>query len=355
MLSPRFRAHLTRPAFHLPPDKEAVRERLRGKIESGEYPLEDVGCAVCGRSPFEVIAQRERYGLPYRVVICRDCGLVYVNPRMTVEATLQFYEREFRLLHGGHDEANLASAFAKTLARSRDIWSFVHDLVPVSGSVLEIGCGTGANLKSFLDAGCQVGGCDYGERYLEYGRSHGLTGLVQGGGEAFMPQYESGTDIVILSHVLEHFTDVGPELETVKRLLKPSGLLFVAVPGIRTIPQSNALGNLLAFWIISHNYHFSLTSLSNLLARYGFELVRGDERIFAVFRVRTTDRIHPVDSCYREDLNLLRRLEWRWRTWTLPQRFLWERRHLGIRRRLSTMARTPASLVRRIKAILGQQ
>ena len=125
---------------------------------------------------------------------------------MTAEATLRFYAEEFRLLHGGHDEINLASALAKTLARGREIYSFLHDLMPVRGVVLEIGCGTGANLKAFSAAGCRVGGCDYGERYLEYGRSHGLTGLVLGAGETFMPRYEGGADLVILgsSHECMH-------------------------------------------------------------------------------------------------------------------------------------------------------
>ena len=59
-----------------------VREKLNEKIRTNNILFEDVPC-LCGSNDSDLICSIDRYGLDQKTVICRDCGLIRSNPRMT--------------------------------------------------------------------------------------------------------------------------------------------------------------------------------------------------------------------------------------------------------------------------------
>jgi len=73
-----------------------MKKQIEKKIKEGIYLFENVPCCVCGGENFELLSEKDRYGLYVPVVICKDCGLIYTNPRMTQDAFNQFYELEYR-------------------------------------------------------------------------------------------------------------------------------------------------------------------------------------------------------------------------------------------------------------------
>ena len=42
-------------------------------------------------------------------------------------------------------------------------------------------------------------------------------------------------DIIIYSHVFEHILDLDKELDAIKSHLKPEGILYIEVPGIKYV------------------------------------------------------------------------------------------------------------------------
>ncbi len=56
------------------------------------YSFEGVSCCICEEKNFELLSKKDRYGLYTPVVICKECGLIQVNPRMTQESYNQFYD-----------------------------------------------------------------------------------------------------------------------------------------------------------------------------------------------------------------------------------------------------------------------
>ena len=60
------------------------------------YPFESVTCNLCGADDTKIIATRSAYGIPLNTVICNRCGLIYHNPRMTLEGFKKFYEHDYR-------------------------------------------------------------------------------------------------------------------------------------------------------------------------------------------------------------------------------------------------------------------
>ena len=55
--------------------------------------VEHVSCNLCGSDESSTVATRDKYKLPLKTVICRQCGLLYLNPRPTAAIYRKFYEQ----------------------------------------------------------------------------------------------------------------------------------------------------------------------------------------------------------------------------------------------------------------------
>ena len=67
-----------------------ISSKMRGTMLLAE--VEHVPCNLCGRDEFQPVATRDKYRLLLTSVICRGCGLLYLNPRPTAAAYRRFYE-----------------------------------------------------------------------------------------------------------------------------------------------------------------------------------------------------------------------------------------------------------------------
>tara|TARA_B110000046_G_C12983803_1_gene394646 strand:+ start:1282 stop:1692 length:411 start_codon:yes stop_codon:yes gene_type:complete len=72
------------------------------------------------------------------------------------------------------------------------------------------------------------------------------------------------------------------ELFEIKKRLKSNGTLFIAVPGILNL-KKNYFSDLNRYFQNAHTYNFTLLTLSNVLTKNGFSLIKGNENIEALF------------------------------------------------------------------------
>lgn len=116
-----------------------------------------------------------------------------------------------------------------------DKWIASTDAKPGSIKVLDAGCGDGINgsvLKKLLServVNCDIIGCDYNSLRVERARSQGYERIVQAD-LLQLPVEDNDFDLVLCSHVLEHIPQDEACLRELKRVLKPNGLLILAVP-----------------------------------------------------------------------------------------------------------------------------
>ena len=270
----------------------AVQERFRdavlAKLNAGDYALEEVLYCLCGSQDSVSVADRDRFGLPVGVVVCTACGLARTSPRLAQESLPRFYDEDYHGLHMGvPDPAASTSLFRP--GHGRVIYSLLEGSLPGRQlRVAEVGCGTGQVLREFIAAGARRGreitgmGCEFASAYVEAGRGAGTT-IRQGGPETLRD--DSPFDVVILSHVVEHFTDVPGELAQISQLVATDGLVYVEVPGILTIDAKAEYEYEFGQYLtLAHTYHFSLDTLVDAMDRAGFALVFGDEETRSVFR-----------------------------------------------------------------------
>ncbi len=261
----------------------SAKKQIEEKISQGEYEFETIICTICGGNDFQQISTKDRYGLYYPVVICKKCGLCFTNPRMNQSSYDQFYNIEYRSLYSSSGDAT-DLFFKNQYKHGRKICRLVSRYLPSSRTlkgliVLEVGCGAGGILKYFQEQGSCIYGVDLGEKYIDYGRTkHNLN--LTAGTIKDLPN-NIAPDLVIYSHVLEHVLDPTNELSQVRSILKDDGILYVEVPGINNLSAYEL--DFLRYLQNAHVFHFSLSSLTNLLSLNNFQLAWGNEKIKLYF------------------------------------------------------------------------
>jgi SAM-dependent methyltransferase len=140
--------------------------------------------------------------------------------------------------------------------------------------VFEIGFGSGALLKAFLDRGHSVGGIEKGMTELETEPAlKGRAALFYGSAEDLdLPAGKY--DLVQSIHVIEHVTDTHKMLEVARAALKDGGALYMLTP------DGDSLGLKLFrshWWNLEDPTHirfFSRRSMRTLLESAGFRDIR---------------------------------------------------------------------------------
>jgi SAM-dependent methyltransferase len=132
-------------------------------------------------------------------------------------------------------------------------------------AILDVGCGTGANLE-LLDEFGVAEGVDVSSDALEFCRQRGLQRVRQG--EAEKLPYENGTfDLVTGLDVVEHLDDDLAGLREMHRVLKPNGRILLFVPAFMFLwgVQDD---------ISNHRRRYTLNELKERVREAGFEVER---------------------------------------------------------------------------------
>jgi SAM-dependent methyltransferase len=132
--------------------------------------------------------------------------------------------------------------------------------MPLSGQVLDVGCGTGGTLKAFGRRGSwRLCGLELDKRNQEtLERIDGFETLYTCA-ISEVPQLFS---VITMVHSLEHFSDPVSALQQLRNKIMPGGRLFVQVP--------NAQANPFDYLVADHLIHFNPITLKILLHASGF-------------------------------------------------------------------------------------
>lgn len=116
------------------------------------------------------------------------------------------------------------------VSRSELLNFYMREMIqlPRDPRILDLGCGTGANLEALSEYG-QAMGADFSSEALAFCRKRALPRLVQGNGEA-LPIRSDSLDLVTAMDSLEHIPHDNAALGEIFRILKPGGKLLVTVP-----------------------------------------------------------------------------------------------------------------------------
>ncbi len=261
-------------------------------------------CICCGSDAFRHF--RELKG--YTFLRCRSCGFVTAHP-LPDTATVESHYDHTRTGEDRQEQRRVlvAGFLARSNNPKRDF--FRHVLGQVSSMVnkpaldiLEIGSGFGYFVHYANSSGHRATGTEATRKYAEMS-SESLNGrIVHVEGERYGDHFAPASfDLIYMEAVFEHMLHPEAVLVQMRGLLRPGGVLFLAVPNMDSL-SSRMQGKYWA-WAAppDHLYFYNGANLSLLLEKHGFRVVESLTRDYY-------HRSIPQMFSFRRALNIGRKL-----------------------------------------------
>ncbi len=230
-------------------------------------------CVVCGGD--HVARAYDSVEPGFSVLVCPDCGLGRTWPALPGDKIGAYYPQEYY----GRENVRFNPLFEKmTHLFQRRRARVLHNRVS-RGPVLDVGCGRGFLLAYLRSLGYEPHGVELSEHAAWHARNKLGLDVVT---EDFLasPHEKARFNAVVFWHTLEHFPRPAECIERAGELLKPGGLVAVAVPNYDSL-QARFFGK---HWfhldVPRHYFHFGPKSLEALLNRYRFRIVQMDHFCF---------------------------------------------------------------------------
>ncbi len=224
--------------------------------------MQTILCPLCEHDDTIPVARRRERGLTITTVECRQCGLVYHNP-VIEDRDRQEAAVSSRQWHTG--AVDNARQLRKLEKRWHLQWPLIQPVFHAGDRVLEIGCGLGLVGGRLKSLGAEVWAVEPDPDQAAYARQHyGLEVVplhfedVSFGAQQF--------DLILASHVIEHFSDPLAFLRQLRTHAHPDTWLFLETPNVLATKVSYR-----RMFSPAHNFYFAPQTLSWLLAKAGWQ------------------------------------------------------------------------------------
>lgn len=188
-------------------------------------------------------------------------------PAPSPEDLPRYYESENYISHtdGKRSLFEKAYQWVKSISLKRKIQ--IVRKHSKGSNLLDIGAGTGDFVLTAKQAGFNAVGAEPSVVARKHAEDKGVSLLSSTERIADYSQ-----DAITMWHVLEHVPDVNAQIGELKRLLKPDGILVIAVPNYKSFDAIHYGKYWAAFDVPRHLYHFSKDSIRTLFNESGFSV-----------------------------------------------------------------------------------
>lgn len=205
---------------------------------------------------------------------CRQCGLVYANPRAPEAAILARYSRDYfwneYLPAVGAPGGRVDLGFND--ARHGAMLRLIRSHAAGGRRLLDVGTGAGLFLKAAERAGWEVAGLELSEAGAAFARDTLQVEVRQERAEAM--SFPAGSfDVAVMFDVVEHLFDPRTVLEATRRALRPGGLFVVSTPNFDALSRIVLGVNWAVLSPLEHVYYFTEATLERMLNLCGFSRV----------------------------------------------------------------------------------
>ncbi len=258
----------------------------QGASEACVPPLISVICDGCGADKADVLAEidadyeylgviEDAYALRrFRYVGCRECGLIYQNPRPSDQEIFHYYPDVYGCFAQCPPPGRMMGLLYKVM-----VWLKRRELMPLlpdDGVLLDFGCGNGHWLQAFkphIKPTQRLVGVDPCQKPIDQLREFGVEAYV--GDEHNIGEVvgEQSVDLILLNHVIEHVPDPRRLLRRLRSVLKPGGRILGVTPNVAAWDRK-LFGKYWAGWHAPRHFIlFDESSLRRYASDAGLELV----------------------------------------------------------------------------------
>ncbi len=232
-------------------------------------------CPVCGSADIKTILSAKDYTVSsetFAIAECNSCSLCFTQDVPDASSISPYYKSENYISHTNTSKGLInrlyQSVRKRTLKQKRKMIERTTGIA--TGSLLDLGSGTGAFANEMKQSGWQVTALEPDEDARKVGQdlyNIDLTDISQ-----FYQLKESSYDAITMWHVLEHVHDLQGYITKLKSLLKENGKLFIAVPNYTSKDAAVYQEHWAAYDVPRHLYHFSPKSMQVLMEKHGLKI-----------------------------------------------------------------------------------
>lgn len=221
-------------------------------------------CPVCDSTGIQKVFTAKDYTISaeqYEIWQCGNCTVRFTQDIPEAVAIGKYYQSEAYISHSETNKGIVNWLYLRvrkyTLSVKR---KFIEAETGMrSGSILDVGAGTGAFLHQMKNAGWTIEGVEPDDQAINRAAAQYQLQLKKAS-ELFNLHAKS-FNAITLWHVLEHVHDLHGYMEQLKELLKPGGKIFIAVPNYTSFDANAYATFWAAYDVPRHLYHFSPASM----------------------------------------------------------------------------------------------
>ena len=229
--------------------------------------IENIECPVCRHFVYQ-----ERFQIKtWKIVQCKQCDFVYVNPRLHKQELFKIYtsnyfdNTEFGYYHYTENKDLRKKNFTKWIT---DSFPFIQK--DISIKALDVGCAAGYCLEVFEQNNWTAYGIELDKKIAATLRKKGYTIFDT---PLIKLTTQEKFDVISLFDVIEHLTDLNLNMSTLHSLLKDNGIIVLVTPNYNSWQRKMFSKRWFQFKPIEHINYFSKKTMIKLAEENGFEVV----------------------------------------------------------------------------------
>lgn len=232
-------------------------------------------CPICNSSNIQEQLSAKDYTVSqnlFPIWHCNACTARFTQDVPGQDAIGAYYASENYISHSDTKKGIINSLYhlvrKRTLGAKRRLVN--NETGITKGTILDIGCGTGAFLNTMKEAGWNITGLE--PDTVARAKASELYHIQpQEPGKLFELAPVS-FNAITMWHVLEHVHELHAYIKQIEKLLSPDGKAFIAVPNYTSKDAAIYAAHWAAYDVPRHLYHFSPQSMEALLTQHGLKI-----------------------------------------------------------------------------------
>ncbi len=239
--------------------------------------MENTSCIICHKNNTVVVGTKaivHKQGQEVQAtnVLCRTCGLVFMNPRPDEAEYQDIYKRYSEERHS-HTTTEAIIQYINSVenkTKGESVAEFLRPYIHSGMKALDIGAGVGVLAAALRDRlKIDITAIEPGVLLAKTASDYYKLPFFNGNFDQYVETNKNGKfDLLVLHHVFEHFSDPIKELYKLKQSLASNGILYIEVPNILDFKKP-----VNQFFDLLHPFSYSLETLHQVLKMGGFKII----------------------------------------------------------------------------------
>ena len=233
------------------------------------------GCPICNSNNIQEQLSAKDYTVSQNIFSiwhCNACTARFTQDVPGQDAIGAYYASENYISHSDTKKGIINSLYhlvrKRTLGAKRRL--VINEVGITKGTILDIGCGTGAFLNTMKEADWNITGLE--PDTIARNKATEIYNIHPQESDKLFEMTPASFNAITMWHVLEHVHELHAYIKQIEKLLAPGGKAFIAVPNYTSKDAAIYKEHWAAYDVPRHLYHFSPQSMEALLAQHGLKL-----------------------------------------------------------------------------------